>query len=207
MECPGFEQLIDYCDGRLAGRDAQLVAEHLAAGCRRCGDDCHWYERARAIAAGDHLIEPPPWVLKRAIKLFDGRPARPGAVDHLGRLIASLAFDSLSRSALPGVRLAAAADRHLLYHAGPYSIDLQIAPSGESAVTLTGQVLRADEPRFESVAGLSLELSRAGEAARSTVTNEVGEFTINAVGRGEYDLTIETREGTITLPRMPVTTP
>lgn len=207
MKCPGFEQLIDYCDGLLGDRDAQLIAEHLASGCQHCTDDCQRYERMRAIAASTVSAEPPTWVLKRAFKLLDRNPERSNAVDGLGRLIASLMFDSLSQSALAGVRLAEITDRQLLYRAGNYSIDLQIALSSQSKVDLTGQVLRENEFKFDSVAGISLELVRKGEKVRSTVANEFGEFTIKALELDEYDLLIETREGIITVPRLPITPP
>jgi hypothetical protein len=205
MNCPGFEQLIDYCEALLSDHEAQPIAAHLASGCQQCAADCRWYERVRALAAGDVSVEPPPWVLKRALKLFDRKAARPDLFDRLGRRVASLLFDSLSQSTLPGVRLAESPNRQLLYRAGPYSIDLQIALSEPSNVDLTGQVLRENDSRFESVAGLSLALIRDSETVRSTVTNEVGEFTIEGIERGEYELTIATREAVITIRQMPIT--
>jgi hypothetical protein len=207
MECPGFERLIDYCDGSLAEEEARVVATHLATGCRRCADDLRWYERVRSIAAADNYsIEPPPWVLKRALRLFEREPGRSNAVDGLGRLVAALIFDSLSRPALSGLRLVGTNDRQLLYRAGQYSIDLQIALANQSDVDLTGQVLRANESRFESVAMLELELRREGEAVYSTLTNDAGGFTMKAIARGEYELLIETREGTIIVQRLPLIT-
>src|SRR5262245_44653107 len=141
MDCPGFEQLIDYCDGLLSDHEAQLVAAHLASGCQSCAADCQWYERVRTIAAGDVSLEPPPWVLKRALKLLDRKAARLDRVDRLVRRVASPLFDSLSQSTLPGVRFAETTNRLLLYRAGPYNIDLQIAVSEQSNVDLAGQVL------------------------------------------------------------------
>src|SRR5438045_1736960 len=195
MTCPAFERLIDYGDGLLADEEATLVAAHLASGCRQCADVEQWYKHVRLITATDDSVEPPPWVLKRALKLFEREPARPDAVDSLGRRIAALIFDSLSQPALSGLRLAEASNRQLLYRAGDYSIDLQIAAASQAMVELTGQVLRANESRFDSVARLALEFRRAGQTVHSSVTNEVGEFTLLAVAPGEYELLIETREG------------
>src|SRR5258708_37644266 len=97
-KCPGFDRLMDYCEGLLSDNDAGLIAAHLDSGCRHCAENRQWYERMRTIAAHDISLGPPAWVLKRAVKLFDKNPARPSAVDSLGRLVAQLTFDSLSRS-------------------------------------------------------------------------------------------------------------
>jgi len=205
MKCPGFDQLMDYCEGLLDDRDVQLVAAHLASGCRQCAENHRWYERMRDIAAGDVSIEPPPWVLKRAVKLFHKNLAGHNDVDSLGRLVALLTFDSWSQSALAGVRLAETANRQLLYSAGQYSIDLQIVLSGVSPIDMTGQILRKNESRFESVWGLSLSLMREGDIVHNTVTNQVGEFTIRPAEPGEYELLIETRDGIIIVSRLPIT--
>ena len=74
------------------------------------------------------------------------------------------------------------------------------------AVELTGQILRVNESRFESVARLALDLKREGETVCSTTTNDAGEFSIDAVARGEYELLIETREGIIIVQRLPIIT-
>src|SRR5947199_5735195 len=121
MQCPGFAQLLDYLDGRLAGEEAQVVAAHLDGGCKRCAENREWLARLRAIAASDDRIEPPLWVLKRALRLFDSRTARPRGLDDVGRLVAALIFDSLTPSAVYGVRLAQSGNRQLVYRAGRYS--------------------------------------------------------------------------------------
>lgn len=203
MKCPGFDQLIDYCEGLLTSRDAQLVAAHLETGCEKCAVNRQWYERVRAIAARDDTVAPPPWVLMRALKLFGRERAQDEAVDSFGRTVALLIFDSLSQPALAEVRSAEVSNRQLLYRAGQYSIDLQIALD-RSIGELTGQVLRESESGFDSVTELPVDLFSGGEKLHSTVTNEVGKFTIKTVSVGEYDLLIETRVGLITVPQLQV---
>lgn len=203
MKCPGFEQLLEFCEGLLSDPDSRVVAAHLASGCKRCANSRQWYERVRDIAAGDISAEPPPWVLKRAVGLFDRERTRLTYIDSLGRLVASLIFDTQSQPALSGVRAAETSDRQLLYRAGHYSIDLQIALDHPIAV-LTGQILRENDSRFESVEKIPLELRREGEKVCSTVTNEIGTFAITRIDRGEYELLIETDEGIITVPRLAI---
>ncbi|HEU4386606.1 MAG TPA: hypothetical protein VFV34_02330 [Blastocatellia bacterium] len=204
MKCPGFNQLIDYLDGRLAGDRAGSVAAHLDSGCAHCSADREWYLRVAAITAGDQSIVPPAWVTKRAIRLFGQKGERRGLVSKLGEAIASLMFDSLARPVAVGVRSAQPLNRQLLYKAGDYSIDLLINLSGESEAELMGQVLREGDFEFECVTGLSLQLLQDGKTVCSAETNHVGEFSISGVDQGDYDLRVETAEVSITIQSLPV---
>jgi hypothetical protein len=120
----------------------------------------------------------------------------------LKQFIAKLVFDSLSRPVIEGVRLTQSPVRQLLYRADAYSIDLQIAHSEESVAGVYGQVLREGETRFDSVNGLRIELAGEGLVLHSTLTNEMGEFEFAKVRQGDYELRINTREGTLTIPQL-----
>ncbi|HKG22877.1 MAG TPA: zf-HC2 domain-containing protein [Blastocatellia bacterium] len=204
MKCPSFERLIDYLDGRLAGGEADLVAAHLASGCQQCAPTRDWYAGLRELVASDDSIEPPSWVLKRAVRIFDEKASRRNLVERLGSAVASLVFDSFARPALMGVRSTETANRQLLYRAGDYSIDLQIAPSGSARVDVRGQVLREGEERFDSVAGLKIELGRGDNRSRGTLTGETGEFAFESVETGDYDLHLETEALSITAYGLPL---
>ena len=204
MTCPGFEQLLDYLDGRLDGAAAQSAATHLALGCRPCDVDRSWYQQVRLVAASDDSIEPPHWVMKRAVRLFNAPLVRTNIGARVGRVVASLVFDSLRRPALAGVRSSGVEGRQLLYRAVDYSIDVQVAASDQSRAELTGQILREGELMFESVAGLQLDLMRNGGTILSTVTNERGEFAIPAIDFGSYDLRVDVNEASITIVGLPI---
>jgi len=199
MKCPSFERLIDYLDGHLAKEDADRVAAHLASDCRQCAPTRDWYASVREAVASDDSLEPPPWVFKRAVRIFDEKGSRPRLIEKLGRAVASLVFDSFAQPAVLGVRSTETANRQLLYQAGDYHIDLQIAPSDASRADVRGQILREGEAGFESVAGLKIELVRGSEAAREIFTGGTGEFAFDSLEPGEYDLSLETRDLTITL--------
>lgn len=201
MHCPAFEQLVDLLDGRLAPAPAAAVERHVALGCLQCGEDVAWYGRVKLVAASDDSVEPPPWVLKRALRIFD---TQPGARSLASRVIASLVFDSLRRPGLAMSRSIGVEDRQLMYEAEPYSIDLQVASLDQARADLTGQILRRGELMFESVAGLSLDLAREGCPVLSTVTNDRGEFRVGALACGNYDLKIEARDVSITIIGLPI---
>jgi hypothetical protein len=204
MKCPSFETLINYLDDQLTVAEGAAVAEHLQSGCTSCAETRDWYENVRLIASSDDSVEPPPWILKRAIRVFENQHSRPGVVERIGAAVASLVFDSFSRPAVAGVRSTETAARQMLYRAGNYSIDLQIESSGQSLCELKGQVLREGETAFESVRRLALELAGESET-RSAVTDQMGEFAFGGVRPGDYELRIKMVEGTITIPGLPIT--
>jgi hypothetical protein len=200
MKCPSFERLIDYLDNRLPEAKAASVATHLATCCAACGEKRDWYQQVRLVAASDDTVEPPPWVLKRAVRIFDTQRHRPRLAKRIGEAIASLVFDSFAGPALAGVRSTETAERQLLYRAGDYSIDLQIAPSERARADLIGQVLKESDSSYESVSGLKLDIARDAKVVFSAVTNELGEFKISGMELGVYDLRVELSEGNITVP-------
>ncbi len=205
MDCPGFEKMLDYLDGRLAATEASKITEHLASGCASCGSVGDWYRRVKTIATRDDSVEPPGWVLKRAFKAFMAhRDSYASAVPD--QMAAILVFDSLYRPEIAGVRSTDMAERQLLYSAGGYSIDLQIAHAGVSSVNLMGQILKDGEQGFDSVVGLPLQLVKGGAAAASTITDAVGEFRIDGIILGDYDLYFERRGRRIVIPGVPVST-
>ena len=204
MKCPGFEQVIDYLDGKLAPAAAARVAAHLASDCAACADTRAWYEGVRRVAASDDTVLPPAWVFKQAVRIFD-TARRPRISERLGAIVARLVFDSFARPQLAGIRSTETANRQLLYRAGDFSIDLQVVPSAEARGELIGQVLREGEVNFESVANLRLEIAQGDERPQATVTDERGEFKFSNVDYGSYDLRIELAGGRITVPDLPVT--
>jgi hypothetical protein len=204
MNCPSFERLVDFLDERLEEPEAARVASHLSTNCAACAETTGWYQRVRVVTASDDSIAPPSWVFRRALRIFDAQPHRPGLTERIGQAIASLVFDSFARPALVGVRSTETSNRQLLYRAGDYSVDLQIAPSEHAHADLIGQVLKEGEPSFESVSGLKLDIKRSGETLFSAVTDQMGEFKVNGIEQGMYDLRVELSEGTITVLDMPV---
>ena len=204
MKCPSFERIIDYLDNRLSQAEASRVKTHLADGCAVCGETSNWYQGVRIIAASDDMVAPPAWVLKRAVRIFEMQHDRPRLAERIGRVIASPVLDSLAGPALERVRSTQTVERQLLYRAGGYSIDLQIAPSKNARADLNGQVLKEGDPTFESVAGLKLDIARDAKVVFSTATNDMGEFKISGMEPGVYELRVELSEGNIAIPDLPV---
>ncbi len=205
MKCPDIDRLVMHLNGQLTDLEASRIAAHLDSGCEACLANRDWYENVYALASSDESKEPPPWVLRRALKIFDGPREQAPFIERLGRAVASLIFDSFAEPQTAGVRSTETANRQLLYRAGDYHIDLQIAPStgaGVTAVDLLGQILREGETRFESVRGLRLELvdrKAGGKSVSHTTTDEMGGFAFSEVEPGAYDLQVEMYGSSITV--------
>ena len=204
MKCPSFERIIDFLDHRLPEVEAASVANHLGGDCAVCGERRDWYQLVRATAASDDTVAPPPWVLKRAIRILEIQRDRPRLAARIRQAIASLVFDSIGRQPVAGVRSTETANRQLLYRAGNYSIDLQVVSSEHTRADLIGQVLQESEPSFESVAGLKLDIERGGKIVGSAVTDQMGEFKVTGLEQGVYNLRVELSDGSITVPDLPV---
>ena len=202
MKCPSFERLIDYLDSRLTEAEAAVVAGHLAGNCADCTENRDWYRHLRSVASTDDTVEPPLWVTKRAFKIPTHR--RRSIASAVGQIIASLVFDSFQRPALEGVRSTETANRQMLFRAGDYSVDLQIALAERGGGNLIGQVLKEGDPTFESVSGLQLHVTRGDEIVFSAVTNQMGEFKVSGMNQGQYGLRVELSDGEITVPDFPV---
>jgi hypothetical protein len=203
MNCPGFERLIDFLDDRLDEAEAARMADHLSTNCNTCDESRDWYLKIKTIAASDDSIAPPSWVFKRAVRIFE-TARRPRLAARVGQAIASLVFDSLARPALAGVRSTETANRQLLYSAGDYTVDLQVAVAEHARADLIGQVLMEGEATFDSVSGLKLDIARGGNVVFSVTTDEMGEFKFSGLEYGVYDLRVELSEGSITVPDLPI---
>jgi hypothetical protein len=169
--------------------------------------DQTWYETVRSITRDDDLFRPEPWARARAVRLFEEEGGKRGAAARIAKALAQLVYDSMERLSFAGARLSGAGGRQLIYHADGYNIDIQIAPSTTSGAEIMGQVLREGESGFGSVAELFVDLTGSQKDSYSTMTNGFGEFMINEVDFGHYDLRIEAGDKEITVAGLPVTLP
>lgn len=115
-----------------------------------------------------------------------GQAAKALASGVLRRIQAQLSFDSWAGpSVAHGMRSLPAATRHLLFSAQGRDIDLRIVPTAP-AFTLAGQILGPDESgRIEL-----RPLAEPHAAPQAVELDEVGEFRIEGVARGDYALTL-----------------
>lgn len=164
----------------------------------------------QAVAA---LPDVPPALEQRALALFQA-PSPVAAVQQaaqalahglLRHCVAALSFDSWGGPAVAaGMRALRSPTRHLLFSAEGRDIDLRIAPgTDEQIFVLAGQILGPDE-----TGEVCLQRLDDGDATPSTVALDgLGEFRIDGLAPGAYQLTLRLGHDDILLPPIEVGEP
>jgi hypothetical protein len=151
------------------------------------------------------LPDVPPSLSHAAIGLWPtARPTTLRGVANAGlRLVkAVLSFDSWAGTPVAfGMRSATSDTRHLLFSAMGRDIDLRISPAA-GHFALTGQILGPDE------AGV-IELAQPGDGpqsfeARLAPLDSMGEFRLDNVPGGTYQMTLRMGSDEIVLPPIEV---
>jgi len=149
--------------------------------------------------------EPPASLVASVQALAAPRPAIPGPLDRLARLVAELVQDSwgVAPGAL-GLRGGAVdpAVRQLLYSADGRDIDVRVstdASRGPDRWRLNGQVLGPD-------ARGDVVLARAGDTPMSVALDALGEFDLRGLLAGRYAITIVGEGVEIVLPPIDIGT-
>jgi hypothetical protein len=190
QDCPSFLQLIERATGSMPLGPA--LQAHLAAGCPAC------VRRESILASILRVAAAPAWPpvpadwRRRAVALA-AAPAPAGtaafggpALGRVRELVARLVtdFGGLPRPA-PALRGRGPSDRHLLYAAGPFEIDLALFDSG----ALVGQVLAGDGDDEALAAGVCVLYGAA--RTREAALELGGDFHFADVLPGAYDLLLE----------------
>jgi hypothetical protein len=158
-------------------------------------------ELARLVRAAVALRDAPPGWVQRAIGQWPEHGI--GFAGALKRVLAVLTFDSAQQSpALLAARSASAAPRQLLFSASGRDIDLRIAPAA-SAWRLAGQVLGPDESGRVDVASEGSEPVVLASAPLSAL----GEFVIDGIGAGTYQLLLTLGDEVVVVPAVAVGPP
>jgi hypothetical protein len=182
------EEWVDFVNRATTQEQTESMQRHLAAGCKKCGEQLALWRKVRKLAAGEPGYQPSEQAVRGAGAMF--RTAGwAGNRNEKVKLI-ELLFDSFLQPAYSGARAAGTGIRQMLYRADSLQIDLQIeAKPGGGRIIVTGQVLDVGRPEIIG-SGLQVTVSnRQGNHVRA-VTNEFGEFHIEVQNSGDLELAI-----------------
>ena len=183
-----FTELADLAEGQSQGSAETL--EHLAT-CSRCADELTALRQTIGLMQSDDVEDAPANLIKYAKNIFTGRSAS-REPSRLGRLLASLSFDSVTAKPAFGLRSGASAGRQLVYATQAADIDLRVSPqSGEWEIA--GQILGS------SKAGGKVNLESDSFSA-TTDLNELLEFGFQSVPNGIYRMLVHLPELEIEIP-------
>ncbi len=202
MSCPDYQLLLAvHQPDEPCSRDAAAVEAaraHLNAGCPACASRLRVVRAMLGALDAGPLPEVPAALRARAVALAPEPAGRGGGTREPGRIqrfLGKLLLDAGS-GATPALSLRGEglAERHLLFRAGPFEVDLAHLEGG----ALVGQVLPEDETAPSLRDGVCILYG--GPAPRQTPLDENGDFHFENVGAASYDLVLEADELRLVVP-------
>jgi|KBSSwiStaDraftv2_1062776.scaffolds.fasta_scaffold32759_3 hypothetical protein len=183
-----FSELADIAEEH-SSASAEIL-QHLAA-CSHCSQELRAIRQTLALMKSDHTEAAPVELVNYAKNLFRGQRGAPKP-SLVERVLAVLAFDSLTVAPGFGLRSGLAAGRQLIYSTEMADIDLRVSPqSGEWEIA--GQILGSSH----SEGKVNLESDAFSASAN---LNELSEFSFRSVPRGTYRMFVH-------LPNLEIETP
>ena len=195
-----WEQLIDWLEGHLSEEEAAILVALLSADDEAQLDEA-WLRQF--YQASDRLVlaDPPTAVTDRLEQRFAtfAQNRRPPSLYQ--RLLASLSFDS-QLTLVRGARTATPAgdQRQLVYATDLATVALTLQKRDQDQkFDLHGQLLPTEASETDLVRVLLLKEEAEFD---STLTDDLGEFTLTALPPGSYQLVLSNEQYEITIPTL-----
>jgi hypothetical protein len=195
-----FERLLDWVEGRLSPAEAQQMEEQVADTDAEIQAQVRWLRAF--IALGDQvlLLAPPPQVrafLTRRFAEYAHAQQQPG---FFQRLAAVLSFDSALQPAGVGARTGQGnLMRQFVFSTEVADIALNLQPRPrDRRLDILGQIL----PKEEELAlnEFVVQLLRNEEEVAIAMADELGEFMLESLAPGSYQLLLSSDRIEIDLP-------
>jgi hypothetical protein len=178
----------DYSRKTASPEQQSEMAAHLKAGCPKCEKIEQLLTKFIAVCARESAYELPRHA-ERSVKALAGlgKPEKRSAFE---RLWGNLVFDS-SNAPLPvGVRGSHQISRHVLFHAGDYSVDLRFEHErGSASMVLVGQIANQKSPE-EAMGNLPVILLAGEREVSRSISNSYGEFQMEYVPDSDLRLLV-----------------
>ena len=196
-----FARLLDWIEGRLPEGEARAVEEQVAASGGATRDEVAWL-RAFARISEDTIIASPPSEVREALidrfEAYAEGKHRPGFLEHL---VATLTFDSFLQPAA-GLRAVGVPEsqRQLVYSTDAADVAMIVrARARDGLVDIYGQILPVDET---DTATFGVQLLEGSSEVATTATNDLGEFSFEAVPPGVYEALVGSDRIEIRIPHV-----
>lgn len=187
-----FSKLADLAENRLAPSEKGQSESHLAE-CPACSVMLQKLQRTIQLMITDDSKDAPRDVLLNAVNIFD-RGRQLNSKSLLGRLVASLTFDSATTAPAFGMRSGQSTTRQLIYTAAEHDIDLRLKKQDNNWM-VSGQLLS------EHCAGARAEIE-SDDAKTGVELNEHCEFSLPPLPQGVYTLRLRLPNIELEIPRL-----
>jgi hypothetical protein len=173
------EEWIDFARKVVEPKISMEMQQHLDSGCERCLPVAALWRNVAQAAKAEAAFQPPLGTLRSVKAAFASQKNEEEAP--------VLVFDNFLQPAF-GMRSSSTEVRQLLYHIGPYSLDLRIQATQEGRkIVVTGQLLNYDVPQHASPE-FSIQLSNRASMVVGVIPNEFGEFRAELTNSGGLEL-------------------
>jgi hypothetical protein len=196
-----FARLLDWVERRLSGREARAVEKQVATADSETRASVAWLRTFARISEDTIIASPPSEVRDTLIERFEAYAEGKQQPGFLERLVGRLTFDSNLQPAF-GLRAAGITEsqRQLVYSTEAADVAIIVRPRArDGLLDVYGQILPVDGTD-SGVFGVQL-LKDASEVA-TTATNDLGEFTFEAVPPGVYEALAASDRMEIQLPQV-----
>jgi hypothetical protein len=196
-----FARLLDLVEGRLSEQEARAVERQVAAAGSTTRADVAWMRAFARISEDIVIASPPSEVRDALVERFETYAEGKQQPGFLERLVATLRFDSNLQPA-SGLRAAGISEsqRQLVYSTDAADVAIIVRPrTRDGLLDVYGQILPSNATD-SGVFGVQL-LQGASEVA-TTATNDLGEFTFEAVSPGVYEVLTGSDRVEIQLPEV-----
>ena len=200
---PQFAKLLDWVEGRLSEEEARAVERLVALGDSATREEVAWLRAFARISEDTVIASPPPQVRQTLTDRFEAYAQSKREPGLLKRLVATLTFDSGMQPA-PGLRTAGTpqSQRQFVYstEAADVTIDVSLRPQ-EELLDLDGQIFPTNGT---DPGGFDVRLLAGASEVSTSATNDLGEFTFEAVPPGVYEVLASSERVEIRIPRVEV---
>ncbi|GAB4424681.1 MAG: hypothetical protein Fur0044_22740 [Anaerolineae bacterium] len=189
-----FARLVDWLENRLTEAEAASIAAQVVAADEETRAMIAWLQAFTEISATTVLASPPAQVHELLVQHFVDYTQNHPRPDFLQRLIAALTFDSQAQPLAAGLRAAGtqAAVRQLIYTSDLADVALNIQPRPyDQRLDVNGQIFLSSSASPEV---FSVQLLRGAVEIGLTTSDELGEFSFEAVPTGVYELILSAAE-------------
>ncbi len=172
------------------GRTVELQS-HLDQRCPDCVEALGFWSRLAELLARESTYRPPGHLLRAVENLYIQQ--KPGRWLRAAARWAELVFDSFQQPSMAFVRGLARSDRHLVYEAAPFVIDVTLKTDAkQNSMSMVGQILRS-ENSDQGTSEVHVVLLSGEELIAKTVASENGEFALECDAHPNLNLFISIR--------------
>ena len=195
-----FAKLVDWVEGRLSEEEARAVERQVVLGDSAMREEIAWLRAFARINEDTVIALPPPRVRETLSERFEAYAEGRQQPNFLNRLVARLTFDSGLEPALGWRATSPELQRQLAYSTEAVDVVVSVRPRPrDELLDIHGRIFSVNSTHPETF-GVRL-LVESSEIA-TTATNDLGEFTFEAVAPDVYEMIVSSERVEISIPQV-----